>query len=389
MPRPSEDGAGVGLSLPGGGLQAHGLHEHLQVLPRLLLRGRVAEQVGGVVGDDRGDAPVAVPPAAEPAHRQGRLQQRRGGGLAQQAEELGPDDRDLALEERQAVRRPRRGAGRGSRGGATSGCWRCRPPRARPIPLVIMSVSRTPARPTKGRPVRSSSAPGASPMNISRAVGRPSPKTVRVRRRRQQRALLARGDLRRQRQEPLGSLGGGTGGGLELGLAEQRGTGHGPSGQDRRGRGGAAEPCVPPGSGCPEGGEARLGGNGPGRRGSAARRPRRGRRRAEPAGSRRPGCGRAPRAGATPAVGGPRGSIGPGGVHSSVTAKAPPEMKIGEWTSRTSIADGLRQARGPGPRGESRRQRPPVFAGRFPGSRRPVRPVQLLQLPVMSRAPRS
>src|SRR4051812_25937795 len=44
-----------------------------------------------------------------------------------------------------------------------------------------MSVNNAPARPTNGRPVRSSSAPGASPTNISRAAGLPSPKTVRDR----------------------------------------------------------------------------------------------------------------------------------------------------------------------------------------------------------------
>src|SRR5512144_1572228 len=44
-----------------------------------------------------------------------------------------------------------------------------------------MSVSSWPARPTNGTPVRSSSAPGASPTSISRAVGEPVPKTVLVR----------------------------------------------------------------------------------------------------------------------------------------------------------------------------------------------------------------
>src|ERR1041385_2690600 len=46
---------------------------------------------------------------------------------------------------------------------------------------AIMSSSFWPARPTKGRPVRSSFSPGPSPMNMSLASGSPSPKTVCLR----------------------------------------------------------------------------------------------------------------------------------------------------------------------------------------------------------------
>ena len=49
--------------------------------------------------------------------------------------------------------------------------------RARPIALMIC-VSNCPARPTNGSPFQSSSAPGPSPMNISRACGSPTPKTM-------------------------------------------------------------------------------------------------------------------------------------------------------------------------------------------------------------------
>ena len=49
------------------------------------------------------------------------------------------------------------------------------------MPLVIISVRSWPARPTNGSPSRSSSAPGASPTNMSRAVAAPVPKTVCVR----------------------------------------------------------------------------------------------------------------------------------------------------------------------------------------------------------------
>ena len=45
----------------------------------------------------------------------------------------------------------------------------------------MIFVSSCPARPTKGMPLASSSAPGASPKNTSRASGRPVPKTVCVR----------------------------------------------------------------------------------------------------------------------------------------------------------------------------------------------------------------
>ena len=43
---------------------------------------------------------------------------------------------------------------------------------------AIIRVCSSPALPTKGRPVRSSSYPGPSPMNINRGWGFPSPKTI-------------------------------------------------------------------------------------------------------------------------------------------------------------------------------------------------------------------
>ena len=49
-----------------------------------------------------------------------------------------------------------------------------------PIPSSS-SVSSAPARPTNGSPWRSSSAPGASPTNISSASALPLPKTTLVR----------------------------------------------------------------------------------------------------------------------------------------------------------------------------------------------------------------
>ena len=45
----------------------------------------------------------------------------------------------------------------------------------------MILVSNWPALPTNGSPCRSSSAPGASPMNTSRALTLPTPKTVCVR----------------------------------------------------------------------------------------------------------------------------------------------------------------------------------------------------------------
>ena len=49
------------------------------------------------------------------------------------------------------------------------------------MPRSIISVKSLPARPTKGVPCASSSAPGASPRKTKRAVGLPSAKTVCVR----------------------------------------------------------------------------------------------------------------------------------------------------------------------------------------------------------------
>ncbi len=53
------------------------------------------------------------------------------------------------------------------------------PSRSRPIAASMRSRS-WPARPTKGRPIRSSSAPGASPMIMTGAAGLPSAMTVLV-----------------------------------------------------------------------------------------------------------------------------------------------------------------------------------------------------------------
>ena len=52
-------------------------------------------------------------------------------------------------------------------------------PRANPIVSIIL-VSNWPARPTNGSPCASSSAPGASPINITSASGLPTPNTVCV-----------------------------------------------------------------------------------------------------------------------------------------------------------------------------------------------------------------
>ena len=47
-----------------------------------------------------------------------------------------------------------------------------------PMPFSIICVSSSPARPTKGRPRLSSSAPGPSPMKRISALGLPSPNTI-------------------------------------------------------------------------------------------------------------------------------------------------------------------------------------------------------------------
>jgi hypothetical protein len=52
--------------------------------------------------------------------------------------------------------------------------------RFKPMASMILSSS-WPARPTKGRPVRSSSRPGPSPAKSSRAFGLPSPNTMWLR----------------------------------------------------------------------------------------------------------------------------------------------------------------------------------------------------------------
>ena len=98
-------------------------------------------------------------------------------GLAEADQHVGIDELDLALDERQADLRSPAASACGCRAAATARCWRCRPwcGRARSPPACGRATC--PERPTNGSPSMSSSRPGASPTNISRACGLPSANT--------------------------------------------------------------------------------------------------------------------------------------------------------------------------------------------------------------------
>ena len=185
IPRPGRNSSSGGPPLAGFAavarrrLQSHGFHQHLQVFPGVFLGLGGAEQIRGVIGHDGRDIAIAVPLPADTA--EDRAVSERGGGDA--AEKQRNSGRMIS------ICRSRNGRQWATSSGRIAVFGRSRfqdvgdvnLSRVKPIPLVIMSVSRLPARPTNGRPVRSSSAPGASPTNMSRAVGAPEPKTVWVR----------------------------------------------------------------------------------------------------------------------------------------------------------------------------------------------------------------
>src|SRR5271157_4712429 len=85
--------------------QAHGIHQYLQVVPSILLRAGSAQEVGRMIGDNGCNSLIAIPLAAQFPHAQRGTEQVLDRHPAQQADELGPDDVDLAFEVGQAVRR--------------------------------------------------------------------------------------------------------------------------------------------------------------------------------------------------------------------------------------------------------------------------------------------
>src|SRR5262245_29599545 len=76
----------------------HAYQEPLHVVPHVFLLVRAAQQVGGVVGTQDGDALVAVKVAAQPADRQTAVEQvlRRAG--AEGAQETRPHQFNLPFE---------------------------------------------------------------------------------------------------------------------------------------------------------------------------------------------------------------------------------------------------------------------------------------------------
>ncbi len=177
-----------------------------QVTPGLVFLRWAAQQVGGVVGHDERNTAEVVRTAAHAAHRIVGTQQVLCRNLADGQDDLRLDQFDLSLEVLAA-------------GGSLIGFrvavirWTAfqdirdehtvpaLPDREQHL------IQQLPARPTKGSPRRSSSAPGASPIISQSACWLPTPKTVllrlaessqRVQRRRTRAAPASRGLPRRR-----------------------------------------------------------------------------------------------------------------------------------------------------------------------------------------------
>ena len=163
-------------------VHSHFTHQKLNIFPGLLLRGRVPQEIRRMVGADYLDSMVIVEFSTKVSDGSGRVQQALRSDCAETADELRPDQFQLTVEERAARGRLVRQGVPIARRAALERIEDVHVFAAQPrIPLVMISVRSFPARPTKGTPCRSSSAPGASPMKTSRAFGLPSPKTVCVR----------------------------------------------------------------------------------------------------------------------------------------------------------------------------------------------------------------
>ena len=161
-------------------LDPHRRHEQLHVGPGLALLIRIAQEVCGMVRAEHLRSPPLVQPAAEPAQRRTGFQQTFAATAPRQQMNSGSIasswasryGRQLAISS---------GCGVRLFGGRHLIVFKMyTSDRFKPHAAMILS-SNWPAAPTNGTPCRSSSRPGASPMNTSLAWGVPSPKTVRVR----------------------------------------------------------------------------------------------------------------------------------------------------------------------------------------------------------------
>ena len=164
--------------LPFGDWQAHFFEQELHVFPDEFFGGRV-QQIRRVVGDEDFAVAIFVEAAAELADGFGGFEEGLGGDGADADDVFGAEDFELLLEE----------------GAALGGCFGRRiavwaggivdvedvDALARPAAASMILVRSCPARPTKGSPWRSSSAPAASPKKATRARGLPTPKTVCLR----------------------------------------------------------------------------------------------------------------------------------------------------------------------------------------------------------------
>ena len=154
-----------------------------QVLPGLALLAGTAQQVGRVIRDDQ--RPVARHRRNAPCRAAWRSACPWRAGLRRDAPNGDHERRvhefDLPLEVTAAADALPPGFGSRLFGGRHFRMFAMKTSsRANPSARII-ALSSCPARPTNGSPCRSSSMPGASPMNIQRALRLPTPKTVCVR----------------------------------------------------------------------------------------------------------------------------------------------------------------------------------------------------------------
>ena len=136
------------------------LHQELHVFPDLSFGGRVAQEIGGVVGDqDLGPAP-GVQATAQASQRTLGGQQGGSGHRSQAADVLGSNDLQLSFKKRTTMVRL---LGRGRavlRRSALEDIQDIDILHAASVQASMILFSNWPARPTNGSPCRSSSAPG-------------------------------------------------------------------------------------------------------------------------------------------------------------------------------------------------------------------------------------
>src|SRR5262249_32581148 len=161
-------------------LRRQRLFDREKIPPGKALLQRLAQEISGMQRRHRADlARAGVKGEPAPARLEDAVlavEQRLGRRIAEADQDVGVGELDLAQREWQADRGFLR-RGRAIAGGR-QGTMLAIETEVRSSPIAaIMRSSSLPERPTNGSPSMSSSRPGASPTNMTRACGLPSAKT--------------------------------------------------------------------------------------------------------------------------------------------------------------------------------------------------------------------